>query len=239
LNFTRLHPDAGSVTLAELRNALSFQALKDRPYVIANFVASVDGRAAFQGRSGPLSDDGDRAMFHTLRESVDAVMVGTATLRVERYGSLIRDPDARQRRIERGLEAEPLACVVTRSGVLPLDIPLFAAERVVVFAPSTIEGVQTVALDPGELTLATVLRRLHADYGVRSLLCEGGPTLFGALVDERVVDELFLTLSPKLVGGGSAPTITRGAELAEPANLDLRWVLERAGTLFHRFVVSP
>jgi 5-amino-6-(5-phosphoribosylamino)uracil reductase len=239
LNFTRLYPDPGTITLAELRDALSFPALEDRPYVIANFVASVDGRAAFQGRSGPLSDEGDRAMFHALRESVDAIMVGTGTLRVERYGSLIRDPEARQRRVDRGLEADPLACVVTRSGTLPLDIPLFAEERVVVFAPNAIEGVLTIELDPAELTLATVVRHLHAGYGVHSLLCEGGPTLFGSLIDEQLVDELFLTLAPKLVGGGSAPTITRGAELAEPATLEMRWVLERAGTLFHRFVVLP
>ena len=239
MNFTRLYPDPGTIALAELRDALSFPALEDRPYVIANFVASVDGRAAFQGRSGPLSDEGDRAMFHALRESVDAIMVGTGTLRVERYGSLIRDPEARQRRVDRGLEANPLACVVTRSGTLPLDIPLFAEERVVVFAPNAIEGVLTTQLDPAELTLATVMRHLHADYGVRSVLCEGGPTLFGSLIDEQLVDELFLTLAPKLVGGGSAPTITRGAELGEPATLEVRWVLERAGTLFHRFVVLP
>ena len=65
--------------------------------------------------------------------------------------------------------------------------------------------------------MTTVLRHLRSDYGVRTLLCEGGPTLFGALLTEDVVDELFLTLAPKLAGGGSGPTITSGPELAEPA----------------------
>jgi riboflavin biosynthesis pyrimidine reductase len=206
--------------------------------VLANFVSSADGRAAFQGRSGPLSDEGDRAHFHALRERVDAIMVGTTTLRLERYGRLIKDPEARERRFEHGLERDPLACVVTRSGEIPLDVPLFEEERVVVFAPAQIDGVTTVEIDLAELTLTTVLRCLHDTYGIRSLLCEGGPTLFGSLLEERLVDELFLTLAPKLVGGGTAPAITRGAELTRPAALDLTWLLEREGSLFARFGVS-
>jgi riboflavin biosynthesis pyrimidine reductase len=206
--------------------------------VIANFVASVDGRAAFDGRSAPLSDEGDRALFHALRERVDAVMVGTGTLRTERYGALIRDEDACRRRIERGLDPQPLACLVTRSGALPLDIPLFSQPRVLVFAPEPIDGVQTVTVEATELTLTAVIGRLRADHGVRSVLCEGGPTLFGSLIHEGLVDELFLTLAPKLAGGGSAPTISSGAELAEPAPLALRSLLERSGSLFFRFVVS-
>jgi 5-amino-6-(5-phosphoribosylamino)uracil reductase len=167
------------------------------------------------------------------------VIVGTGTLRTERYGPMIRDQEARQRRIERGLEPQPLACVVTRSGALPLDIPLFAQPRVLAFAPAPIDGVETVILEPTELTLTAVLRRLRADHGVRSLLCEGGPTLFGSLIHEGLVDELFLTVAPELAGGGTAPTISSGAELAEPAALQLRSLLERSGSLFFRFVVSP
>ena len=49
-----------------------------------------------------------------------------------------------------------------------------------------------------------------------SLLCEGGPTLFGSLLGEGLVDELFLTLAPKLTGGGRGPTISSGTELSEP-----------------------
>jgi 5-amino-6-(5-phosphoribosylamino)uracil reductase len=238
MQFTRLLPDPGTIDLDELRELLEFPSKQDRPFTIANFVSSVDGRAAVQGRSGPLSDDADRAFFHLLRERVDAVMVGTGTLRTERYGRMIKDPAARQRRVERGLEPEPLACVVTRSGALPLDIPLFDEERVVVFAPKDIEGTQTVIVDPAQLTLATAMGHLRTDYDVRSLLCEGGPTLFGSLIQEQLVDELFLTLAPKLAGGGNAPTIASGAELTEPAALDVRWVLEHAGSLFLRFAVS-
>jgi riboflavin-specific deaminase-like protein len=238
MKFTRLLPEPGTIELADLRDALDFPDTHDRPYVIANFVSSTDGRAAFQGRSGPLSSDSDRALFHALRECVDAIMVGSGTLRIERYGRLIKDREARQRRVERGLEPEPLACLVTRSGELPIDIPLFDAERVLVFAMTPIEGVDVIRIDPAEFTLAAVLRRLHDDHGVRSLLCEGGPTLFGSLLHEGLVDELFLTIGPTLVGGGNAPTIASGAELAEPAALKLRWLLEHDGSLFTRFAVS-
>jgi riboflavin-specific deaminase-like protein len=238
MRYARLYPEPGELTLEEIREQLEFPVHDDRPYTIANFVSSADGRAAISGRSAPLSDEGDRALFHALRERVDAVMVGTGTLRTERYGALIRDEEACRRRVERGLDPQPLACVVTRSGSLPLDIPLFAGPRVVAFAPQPVEGLETVVLDPTELTLTAVVRVLRADFGVRSLLCEGGPTLFGSLIHEGLVDELFLTLAPKLAGGGTAPTISSGAELAEPATLRLRSIFDRSGSLFLRFVVS-
>ena len=83
-----------------------------------------------------------------------------------------------------------------------------------------------------------MLRRLRADYGVRALLCEGGPTLFGALLQEAVVDELFLTLAPKLAGGGRGPTITAGPGAGRSADLSLAWLLERNGSLYLRYSVT-
>src|SRR5205823_3379934 len=137
---------------------------------------------------------------HRLREHVDAVMAGTGTLRTERYGRMVRDPERRRRRADAGLEPDPLTAVISRSGEVPTDIPLFSDpdSRVVVFAPSDLDTaglaaqVDVVRLDPGELTLTTMMRRLRADFAVRSLLCEGGPILFGALLREALVDELFL-----------------------------------------------
>ena len=62
---------------------------EERPYVVANFIASADGRATFEGRSGPLGNPADREMFHGLREQMDAVMAGTNTLAIEHYGRLL------------------------------------------------------------------------------------------------------------------------------------------------------
>lgn len=225
---------------------LTARALTDRPYTVVNFVAAADGHAAFHGRSRWLSDDADREIFHGLREHVDAVMAGTGTLREERYGRMVRDSERRRRRAARGLHPEPVAAIISRSGDVPTDIPLFADpdSRVVVFTPGELDTSECVApvdvvrLDPGELTLTTMMRRLRSDYDVRSLLCEGGPTLFGALLREDLVDELFLSLAPKLAGGGSMAGITSGPELAELRVLSLVWALELESALYLRYALN-
>ena len=248
LEFRQLLPEPGTVEVAALLDGLDLaaRAPSGRPYVIVNFVASADGRATFGGRSGRLGDEGDREVFHALRERVDAVLVGTRTLRVERYGRLVKSPGTRTRRQQAGRHAEPLACAVTRSGSVPFDIPLFAEPdaRILVFSPSEVDAescpanVEVVRLDPGRLTFGTVLRHLYDHHDVRVLLCEGGPTVTGALLGEGLVDELFLTLVPKLTGGGSGPTITSGPELPEPIALSIGWALERAGALYLRYVIN-
>ncbi len=243
-----LLPEPGQIHVRELLAGLDLggSAPVDRPYTIVNFVASADGHAAFRGRSRWLSDDADREIFHGLREHVDAVMAGTGTLRTERYGRMVRDPERRRRRAAAGLNPEPLTAIISRSGDVPTDIPLFSdpGARVVVFTPAEIETsglaaqVHVVHLDPGELTLTTMMRRLRSAYDVRSLLCEGGPTLFGALLREDLVDELFLSLAPKLTGGGTAPAITAGPELSELCTMSLVWVLEHDSALYLRYAVN-
>lgn len=245
MDFRQLLPEQRTVELEDLTSSLGLAARSSdvRPYTVANFVAGVDGRATFGGRSGALGDDGDRAMFHGLRGAVDAVIAGTVTMRTERYRRMITDADRRRQRVEAGLRPEPLAVIVTRSGDVPADIPLFdePEARVVVFTATAVDlagaraQVEVIRLDPGELTFVTVMRHLRAEHGVRSSLCEGGPTLFGALVREGVVDELFLTLAAKLTGGGRGPAISSGPELPEPAALRLIWALERAGSLYLRY----
>jgi riboflavin biosynthesis pyrimidine reductase len=246
VDFRQLLPEPATVEIGELLGSMSLadRAPAERPYASANFIVSVDGHTTIGGRSGQLGDDGDRMMFHGLREQADAVLAGTNTLRIERYGRMIRDAHSRARRVERGRRPEPLTCMVTRTGEIPTEIPLFAEPeaRIVVFSPSEIESlsrspahVELVRLDPSELTLSTALRRLRSDYEVRFLLCEGGPTLFGALLRERLVDELFLTVAPKLAGGGRGPTIAGGPELADPHPAALESLLERNGSLYHRY----
>jgi len=248
LELQQLLPAHRTVSVGDLLSAIdpAQHEVGDRPYTLVNFVATVDGRTSFLGRSGPIGDDGDRQMFHGLRERVDAVMAGSVTMRTERYGRMTRDPERRRRRTERGLAPEPLAVIVTRSGDVPFDIPLFTEPeaRVVIFTPTDLDTsncaaqVEVVRLDAGQLTMTTVWRRLTSDFGVRMLLCEGGPTVFGALLHEDLADELFLTLSPRLAGGGSEASITHGPALPELLYLTLRWALEREGSLFLRYAVT-
>lgn len=246
--FRQLLPEASERKAAALLDP-AFRALRppsERPYTLVNFISSADGRAAFGGRSGPLGDDGDRALFQELRERADGILAGTVTLAAERYGRVLSRPERRERRRRRGQSPEPLACVVTRSGHLDTSIPLFAEPeaRVVIFSAAalSLEGVRAqvelVLLDQAELTLTGVLRTLRRQHGVATLLCEGGPTLFGALLRERLVDELFVTIAPRLVGGGREPTISSGPAGAELLPLRLLWLLERHGFLYTRYALD-
>lgn len=247
MDFHRLHPDPATVESAELLGDLRLveRARDDRPWLVTNFATTADGRATIDGRSGAIGDDGDMEVFRRLRTQVDALLIGTRTLGIERYGRAVRRPELRAAREALGLAPEPLIATVSRSGELPTEIPLFAEPEanVVVFTtpdapePSCPACVTLVRLDPAELTLTSALRRLRADHGVRALLCEGGPTLMGALLHEGLVDEVFLTLAPQLAGGGSGPTMSSGPALASPAELELVWTLERAGSLYLRYAV--
>lgn len=242
----RLIADSGEVDVDRLIADLDLasRAPERRPYTVVNFIASADGRATLQNRSGGLSDDGDRQVFGALRSVADAVLAGTGTLRAERYGRLVKDPQRRRERELRGLAPEPIACTITRSGVLPTEIPLFAEPeaRVVVFSAAPVDvasaraSVKVVVTEPAELTMTAVLEALRSRFGVRLLLCEGGPRLFAALLAEHLVDELFLTVAPKLAAG-TGPAITDGPALPELTPLALEWALERGGALYLRYRV--
>jgi riboflavin-specific deaminase-like protein len=221
---------------------LAARAPAERPYVVANFISSLDGKATADGRTAALGGPGDRAAFHLLRTEVDAVLAGNRTMFIENYGPLAKEPRLSELRVRAGRRPQPLGVVISRSGTVPFEIPLFADadSRVAVYGPPGLEVPDTAAevivheLTRDEGALGGVLRSLRADHDVRSLLCEGGPSLFSALLLEDLVDELFLTLAPKLVGGDSM-TITTGVPLDELADLRLVTALAREGTLFLRY----
>jgi riboflavin-specific deaminase-like protein len=213
----------------------------DRPHVVANFVASADGKATVAGRSGGLSGAADRAAFHLLRSQADAILAGTGTLRTENYGRLVRDPQLEERRRGQGRCAQPLAVVISRSGEIPWEVPLLAdpASRAVIFAPADTElpatGAQLIRAPLGDsVDLGAMLTILREQHGVRSLLCEGGPALLGALMAAGWLDELFLTLAPTLAGGAELPVST-GPALPDPLELDRVSALSADGTLLLRY----
>jgi riboflavin-specific deaminase-like protein len=243
----RLLPESGLVTVDEAASGLALgeKAPSERPHLALNMVSTADGKATIQGRTRALGGEADRALFHHLRTQVDAVMVGAGTLRVERYGRLVRLPELREKREREGLEPDPLAVVVSGRLLLPADIPLLAdpESRVVVLTSSEgeIEGcaAQVEYIRAPEsaagLELAPLLRTLREQRGVRSILCEGGPTLNWTLLREELVDELFLTLTPQLAAGRDVPTIVVGNPLPEPLELELVSLLEGDGELFLRY----
>lgn len=198
----------------------------DRPYVVLNMILSADGRAAHEGVSGGLAvDRADRTVFLGVRERVDAVLAGTGTIAAERYRRLIPEPERRARRADRGLAADPLAVVLTRSGTLP-DAPLLTDpdQPRAVYAGGAAEPV-------------AALRDLRTAHGIRTLLCEGGPRLNRALVAAGVVDELLLTLSPLLVAGAADGALA-GDPLPDAHRLDIVSMHEHRGTLFLRYRIA-
>jgi riboflavin biosynthesis pyrimidine reductase len=238
--YERLRP-AGPALGAEelLREArLGDSAPDDRPYLFMNFVESVDGRATREGSSRELGSDADLQMLLALRTVADAVLVGPGTIRVEGYGRLC-GPDRRARRAAAGQAEDPPLVILSRSFDLPWTAPLFeAAEQPVLIytatagaLPDVTAPVEVVVLEP--YSSAAALADLRA-RGVRSLLSEGGPTLFRGLLGDGLVDELFLTLSPELVGGDERRLIP-GPPLDPVIELSLRWVLQAEGELFLRY----
>ncbi len=243
-------------------------SVDERPRVFLNMVCTADGRASVGGRSGPIGNRADREMFHALRAAVDAVLVGAGTVRTERYRRLVRDEERRRLRRARGLAEEPLACIVSARLALSPEIPLLAdpAARVVVLTPSPAgvvgagagargemgadgravlpEGAAHIeyvrAARDGRLDLPAALAEVRARWGVRTVLCEGGPHLNGELLAAGLVDEMFLSFAPLLAGGAAAasPRIVEGPELDPPARLRLAHVWESESNLLLHYGVS-
>jgi riboflavin biosynthesis pyrimidine reductase len=231
--------DGGARTVRDLVAGLGLDAApaaapgrRTRPRVVADMVASVDGRAAVQGRSVALGHPADRALLRELRTAADAILVGAETLAAERYADLL-DDEQRARRAADGRPAHPVIATISRRLTLPAaDAPVLMEPGVpvVVFteaaeAPEPALGadLEVVRLPGGALTLVGVLEELAA-RGVRGVLCEGGPSLLRLLVAERAVDDVLLTVAP-LLAAGDAPAILEGeAFTPDPAVLTLREV---------------
>jgi riboflavin biosynthesis pyrimidine reductase len=239
LRLRRLLPEPGEATPAQAAAHLA-----GREVLVLNMVGSVDGRTELDGRSaGIRGGEGDRELFHALRAHADAILVGTGTLRAERYGGWIRDDRRREMRRAAGLSDEPVGVTITRRGEVPWGIPLFhgSRSRVLLYSgvelevpPEVTAEVEVVQLDHPEP--AAVVADLRA-RGLRSILCEGGPRLNAALLRTAIVDELHLTLAPQVVGGVDALTVVRG-DIGHDVGLAPVDAYEHEGALLLRYRVA-
>ena len=203
----------------------------DRPYVIGNFVSTLDGIVSFaipgKAGGGEISghDSSDRFIMGLLRASADAVMVSSGTFRATaREHAWIPQsiyPEAAElyasfRKDVLGKPRQPYTVIVSGSGVVDLGRPMFRMPEVSVRILTTGQGAErlrsaragdlpsteVLALDGsgGAIAPAAMLDALRAKLGVRLLLHEGGPTLYGEFIAARLVDEFFLTVAPQLAG---------------------------------------
>lgn len=205
----------------------------DRPWVMANMVASVDGAYSVDGRSGSLGTAGDRAVFHALRALADVVLVGAGTARAENYRRPEVITEAATVRVSNGQEPAARLVVVSRSGHVPADQRFLSGvgrDPLLVHAddldpsglPSGVEALECTA-DDGGVDVPELLRTLRRS-GARWVLCEGGPGLLGQLHRGDLIDELFVTTSPTMVGGTDVGLLGSGAAVLRRRSLHRLWV---------------
>jgi len=216
---TSTDDDVDLAVLAERHDRVAPPA---RPWLMANMVMSIDGAYAVDERSGGLGGEADRRVFRWLRAAADVVLVAAGTARAERYRRPSLPPELRAHRLGMGLAEVPTLCLVSRSMELPDDLPLLAGDgpTPLLAGPA---GAPTNSVPPGvtpievpavadDVDLVALLELLRDEHGAEVVLCEGGPSLLGALHRVDLIDELFVSVSPLLAGGdrlgllGGGPT---------------------------------
>lgn len=232
----------------ELEHLYAYPAAPQRPWVRVNFVSSVDGSVTVQGRSRGLSSHADQRILALIRDLSDVVLVGVGTAITEGYRGIKRTEIRSERRARLGLPEIPPIALVTRHCSLPADSPLLTDTTVapiVLTCQAAPADRRAALIDAGaDLVIAgeddVDLRQAIAALGARGLRrigCEGGPTLFGALIEEDLVDELCLTLSPVLAAG-DAGRIATSTGAVEPRGMRLESALRDEAMLFLRYVRS-
>ena len=198
-------------------------------FVRCNMISSFDGAITVAGRSGELGGPADREVFNVLRSLADVILVGAGTMRTEGYGPA------------QGPHPAPIA-VVTKSCQFDWSSPFFTeakATPIIITAAESHPRRRDVPADvivagDDEVDFAVALAALR-DRGFASVLLEGGPRLNDHIVAAGLLDEMCLTLSPRLAAG-DGPRVLAG-ELPHPLAVDVVQLLEEDGFLFSRLRV--
>jgi len=263
--FTVLSEDADlpQWDVPELLAALYGSALGlDEPCVVANFVQSLDGVVAIPRvpRSHAIIGDeseADRFVLALLRACADVVVVGAGTLLASPKGTWRIDrayPPAAEAlgelRARRGRPAQPLVAVVTTGASLDPAHPVLESGALVLTTVDAAAGLrasvpdatEVVAVNDGEtVDLAAALELLRG-RGFSVVLTEAGPSMFGSLVASRLVDELFLTVSPVLAGRAATARLglVEGVELLPETRIAgrLRSARSHGSHLFLRYALA-
>jgi len=209
----------------ELPNAEPNSVGDKRPYIAFNMVSSVDGKATTHaGKLTGLGSRPDRLLMKRLRSQFDAVMVGGSTLRQDAFIPTI-PPELLAERQKNFAQSQPLGIVISNSGNLPKEHRFWEAGkelRIVLTGENTLVEswlyekanvikfpIQKNQID-NQLDLKQILSILFEKLSIKRLLVEGGPSLNYALIAQGFADELFLTLSPHIVGGMDNMTVVTG-----------------------------
>lgn len=224
----QVYPVQRSLDLEDVYTDLMFEPPEDRPYVILNMVSSIDGKTTINGelRKVRIGSSADRRLMEWIRLPCDMVLRGAETVRVNPAYAGVSD-DLVARRQARGLPGQPLVGVVSASCNLPVDKPLFVdpPRRPVVITAEQAPTEQLYSLSEkadvlqaGEARVdpERALTLLQEKYGVRRLLLEGGPRLNYDFLRAGLVDEIFWTVAPKLIGREKDKTMVEGRDVFHP-----------------------
>ncbi|GCE07932.1 RibD family protein [Dictyobacter aurantiacus] len=213
--------------LLTLYGPLQFPLHPGQPYLVGNFVSTLDGVVSLnipgQAGGGPISGESphDHLVMGLLRSVADAVIIGAGTLRAvspeHRWTAQYIYPALgdvyQQLRLRLGKPEPPLNVVVTARGDLNLALPLFQSGDVPVMIVTTTQGatylsarlippaVRVVDMQPtGPLRARSIVRAVCEARPCQMILVEGGPQVLGDFLTEHLLDELFLTLAPQIAG---------------------------------------
>lgn len=256
----RLFPNPTVLSAAALEHELLAPPPENRggrPWLSFNFIASIDGAATLDGKSGQLGNAWDLRIFSLLRQGADVILVGAQTIRAEGYGGELLSAAAQQWRSDNWLQRHPPLAILsgslnldpglevfTNAPVRPLLLTLESAPAGRKEALSTVADLVFVGTD--SLDPPRVISEL-AKRGLAKIHSEGGPRLLGAFTAAGLVDELNLSVSP-LLAGGSAGRIARGpdesggagasgdAGASGTSSMDLTRILKAESMLFLRYV---
>lgn len=222
-----------------------------RPFVAANFIITADGSVR---KPGPgyrhFAGPADRRSMRRLRIHFDAILRGSKTLEINPRRDL-GNPAILSALAERDRSPPVVVAVTNRGNVDPAAAMVVGADEqyrplVCTPSPESLDPAVAAACDvwgfaERPLDLAAVLARLGMNRGVRRVLCEGGPTLLRSLLEAGLVDELLLTIAPRLLGDPSGLRLVGGQSPFSPENaprLELAAIQREDQELFLRYRVS-
>ena len=204
-----------------------------RPHVSVNMAMSLDGKiTTYRREEISLGTKHDRRLMDELRADADAVIVGSGTVKHDGFPILIRHADIEEQRVSRGRPPHPVNVTMSRSLDLPANRPFFQhpdTDKVVFTTkaapPSRVKRfsrlAEVVVLPRRTLSPRYVLENLR-QRGFKRVLLEGGGEVHFAFAQAGVIDEVYITLTPRFIGGATAPTLLDGKGFLAADHLKLR-----------------